>query len=544
MRRAAIATLVAAAALAAAAPARAAVVSDSGGTLRYVAAAGARNVVSFDESVPGTVVVRRFASAQDDDAIAATGCTTLTAGSAYACSGVTQVIADAGNGADVLDAGGTELGGTGLSTASATLTGGDGSDVLSGGAGDDVLDGGADADRLLGGAGQDRLAGGDGSDDLSGGAGDDTLTGGDEDDPFAPGGSDTLRGDAGDDDLFAAAGTISGGTGVDRANVTAVGLVPPAVTVTLDGTADDGVAGSGLNVLPDVEDVTASALGVGGAPGSVVLVGSAATNVLEAHAPATIVGGGGNDILTGSSWNDTIDARDGYADRVKCGAGTDVALVDSVDVVSQDCETVTLSATPVADGDHPPTVAFTKPSGTKTLAPDKAIPLTVAASDDRGVAKVQFLDGDRLVCEDVAAPFTCAYRPRGDDVGRDTLIAIAIDGAQQTATAVKPIVLSRFTARGLTLNVRRVHGRLRTSGRLRMPATVTAKQGCHGARVTVTAKAGKHTLATHRAKLSSRCGYHATFSLGARGRTRLTFRTSFGGNAVLRARSASRRIAG
>ena len=65
-----------------------------------------------------------------------------------------------------------------------------------------------------------------------------------------------------------------------------------------------------------------------------------------------------------------------------------------------------------------------------------APPLTIR-TDDRGVAKVQFFDDDRLLCEVTAAPFNCAYQPRGADVGRNTLIAVASDGAGQTTSVVR-----------------------------------------------------------------------------------------------------------
>ena len=74
--------------------------------------------------------------------------------------------------------------------------------------------------------------------------------------------------------------------------------------------------------------------------------------------------------------------------------------------------------------------------------------LSVNATDDRGLAKVQFFDDDRLLCEDTAAPFNCAYQPRGGDVGRNTLIAVAIDGAGQTTSAVRAVTVRRFAAQG------------------------------------------------------------------------------------------------
>lgn len=63
--------------------------------------------------------------------------------------------------------------------------GGDGADVLRGGSADDLLQGEAGQDFLYGGAGGDQLSGGDGDDQLTGGAGANLLSGG--------AGSDTAR---------------------------------------------------------------------------------------------------------------------------------------------------------------------------------------------------------------------------------------------------------------------------------------------------------------------------------------------------------------
>ena len=68
-----------------------------------------------------------------------------------------------------------------------------------------------------------------------------------------------------------------------------------------------------------------------------------------------------------------------------------------------------------AADDKPPTVAWVTPKAGAKLG--NTTTLTVTAADDRGVALVRFLDDDRVVCEDTAAPYTCAYAPRGEDVG-------------------------------------------------------------------------------------------------------------------------------
>ena len=153
-----------------------------------------------------------------------------------------------------------------------------------------------------------------------------------------------------------------------------------------------------------------------------------------------ITGGGGNDLLTGGPHDDVIDARDGFADRVSCGGGTDHALADSVDSVTAGCESVQRLPEPaVAVDDAPPAISLSQPGLGAVFTVGRGHTLAADATDDRGVAKVQFMLGDRLLCEDASAPFTCAYIPTNGDVGRQTVVAIAIDTRQQTATALGSI---------------------------------------------------------------------------------------------------------
>ena len=87
--------------------------------------------------------------------------------------------------------------------------------------------------RSVAGRAPTSLVGGPGSDGLFGAAGRDSLAGG--------AGEDSVLGGPGD--------TVSGGTGID-AGYYAAGVL--AVTISLDGRVDDGEA---ADFLPDVEDV-------------------------------------------------------------------------------------------------------------------------------------------------------------------------------------------------------------------------------------------------------------------------------------------------
>jgi Ca2+-binding RTX toxin-like protein len=537
-RRRAITVVLTAAGLIGAAPAaaQAATLVNNAGLLTYTAAPGHVNDVTFTETPPGsgTVTVTRNAP-PDDDPITAVGCTDVTpagatAATVFTCTAVTAITANAADQNDSLAAAGTAI--------PVTFSGGAGDDVLTGAGGADTIDGGAGADDVSGGDGNDVLDGGADDDVVSGGAGTDIVGGGSED--------DVLDGGLGPD-------TIRGGTGIDL--VSYFSATAETISVTLDDLANDGVAGEGDNVASDVDDVIVSSAGPpatpGGAaaPGNVTVTGTATSNSLQVlGGNSLIVGGRGNDLLAGGPNNDTIDARDGFFDRVQCGGGVDTAIVDTLDVTSG-CENVQLLDVGNANDDRPPAVAFTSPAPNARL--DAGVTtLQATASDDKGVVKVQFIDDDRIVCEDTTAPYTCAYQPRGEDVGRNTLAVTAIDTAQQTATQTRTVVVGRFATTRVSLRLTPTRDRsgpvrFTASGIVTRPSLVTPASGCAGGTVTVTVKAGTRTISTRRANLRDNCTYRLTATFGDRsrfrGRRSLRVRARFGGNEVLAPRSSATR---
>lgn len=143
-----------------------------------------------------------------------------------------------------------------------------------------------------------RLMGGAGNDTLNGGPGDDVLIG--------EGGADILNGRDGRDTADYSARTAP-------------------VSVSLNGTADDGEAGEGDNVGSDVEIL------VGGS-GDDQLAGDDADNVLLGNAGNDILGAGaGNDQLDGGAGDDTLAGGDG-ADVLTGGDGNDTANYSSSNV--------------------------------------------------------------------------------------------------------------------------------------------------------------------------------------------------------------------
>ena len=375
---------------------------------------------------------------------------------------------------------------------------------------------------------------------VNGGPGADTATTGTGDDTFdGEGGRDTFDGGPGDDVLQGGvdADTLTGGAGFDLVDYSDR-LAAEPVTVTLDDQANDGEPGEN-DAITTVEDIT-------GGGGDDRLTGDAFYNVLTGTGGNdTIDPAGGEDVASGESGDDTFLVRDGFADRVLCGPGVDTVTADQLDRVESDCESVSVADTAVAREDRPPTVSFAGPSANAFLPTASASTITALAADDRGVAEVQLVDDGRIVATDTTAPYTFQYRPRGDDVGRNTLVLVAVDTAGQTASAVRPLRVARFAPRALVGTVTPTRDRFapfeyRTKGRIRLPRGVTRLQGCGKGRVSVQVKRGSKTISSRRVALGKKCGFSSRVVFYERsrvGRGTLRFVVRFLGNSVLIPRS-------
>ena len=195
--------------------------------------------------------------------------------------------------------------------------------------------------------------------------------------------------------------------------------------------------------------------------------------------------------------------------------------------------------------DAPPSVSFTRPAAGAFLSGSPRLAAT--AADDRGVASVRFMAGERVICTDTTAPYECDYGLTADDVGRTTLVAIATDTAGQTGAALRGVRVSRFSAPAVTARTtpaldRRRPFRFTTSGIVRMPAGLKRAQGCASGDVAVQIKAARKTISTRRVALTRTCVYRSSVSFRSRNRFpkrgKLTVRVRFLGNAVLGPRRA------
>ncbi|MBL8339773.1 MAG: calcium-binding protein, partial [Rhodoferax sp.] len=255
---------------------------------------------------------------------------------------VTRIVANGGNGNDVIDIDPGVLdpvelmGGSGedillAGGGAAFIQGGAGKDVIKGSSTDDRLygysesgsgdDGAPDdiqgrggndqlygqggADQLDGGEGNDSLYGGVGKDNLFGGAGNDSLVGGiDMDLLYGEQGDDVLMGDAGEDWLY-------GGAGNDTLYGFGIGLG-----------ADDGAR----DLL--FGDFGAGHIGandrMGGNSGNDSLFGQLGNDYLAGEdGDDTASGGAGDDEILGGSGADQIDGDAGN-DLIRGGSGVDL----------------------------------------------------------------------------------------------------------------------------------------------------------------------------------------------------------------------------
>ena len=297
-----------------AAPSYAATATTADGNLRYTAAAGEVNNVSFARVSGDTFRVTELGAT----IAAGTGCTQESA-SVVSCTTRRgrPIIAALGDQNDTARS---------RTSRRVQLFGQDGNDRLAGASGRDRLDGGNGDDNLTGGSGRDALRGGSGNDVLDGGFGSDVENGGSGDDGFSqgavPNGADSLTGD----------------TGVDTVDY---GPRTARVEVTVDDVQNDGDirVSERDNVRTTVDRV----------------VGGAATDLLVGRdgADDTLVGGAGDDVLNPRRGNDHIDGgpgidqlylRDLSFDDAVCGDGVDSVAADARDTTGADCEKVRRTA--------------------------------------------------------------------------------------------------------------------------------------------------------------------------------------------------------
>lgn len=207
------------------------------------------------------------------------------------------------------------------------LYGGPGNDRIWAGAGVDALFGELGNDKLYGEAGDDWISGGAGNDFLQGGSGDDRLRGDDGDDHLDGSiGNNDLAGGAGNDVLYytdtalpvpvnsVGFSTFDGGSGIDTLKLDVSGIFD--VGGDLHGVLGvfQGADGSG-NITYSTDPFEGSEIRVGSFKGIERFELSDDCNRLDfaTDAAVTVVGGNGDDVMTGRD-NDQTFIGGGGAD--------------------------------------------------------------------------------------------------------------------------------------------------------------------------------------------------------------------------------------
>jgi Ca2+-binding RTX toxin-like protein len=295
----------------------------SAGEVDIFAAAGVENTLTITANVnpngPETVVFSDPADVINADASAATECSGEGTNTVTCVEEYEIWFANVDDLADDVTANGT-LGGE-----------------ISGGSGGDTIIG---SDNNLT---DEEHFGDDGEDDMNGRGGSDELTG-DE-------GNDTVRGGPGEDFLYEdyedGNDLYDGGEGTDEYEIESDFANDVSVINLAAGTArHTGPGVDETDSIPNMEDADVIA------PfGPATVTGTEGANVIRTgQGNDNIAPLGGADVVRAEGGNDTIDARDGFADNVRCGNGTDTVQADQHDQLS-DCENVTIEQRRAAGAD-------------------------------------------------------------------------------------------------------------------------------------------------------------------------------------------------
>ncbi|HEX3615074.1 MAG TPA: hypothetical protein VHU61_00945 [Solirubrobacteraceae bacterium] len=176
-----------------------------------------------------------------------------------------------------------------------------------------------------------------------------------------------------------------------------------------------------------------------------------------------------------------------------------------------------------------PALTISAPSDGATLA----IPQTTISGTTTDSAGITSLTVDGT---DVTLGSGGAFSDSVDlPVGANTITAVATDADGLTTTRTASVTVAKQTATSLGTKIKRgKHHRYTLTGKLKLPAGVSATQGCSG-KITVTARRGRRKVGAATAKVSARCTWSARFRakhLKRHGKLKVT--VAFKGNAAIK----------
>ncbi len=189
--------------------------------------------------------------------------------------------------------------------------------------------------------------------------------------------------------------------------------------------------------------------------------------------------------------------------------------------------------------DAAPTATVTSPTDNQVIDPDSGqVTVTANATDDLGVASVQFLLNGNSIGSDTTAPYSATFTPTGADVGRHSLTVVATDTSGQTASDSAPFSVDRFTTTGVSGDIspgtdKKGQRKFTTTGSVTLPTGMTAAQGCGKGTVDVTLSNNAKTVVTT-AKVGADCSYTAKSAFSYKnGPKKMDVTAEFSGNEVL-----------
>lgn len=230
----------------------------------------------------------------------------------------------------------------------------------------------------------------------------------------------------------------------------------------LTGTAVGEVAVSGGGVTVDVLTTNAWS---GGFNGAVRITNTAFPSPITSFEVVFQLGGGAS--ISGTPWNGNITAPDASGSRtatqpswlptqpIMAGQTWDVGFPGSGTFVSSTVVSVKINGQAIAIGGGgggggvdttAPTVALSSSSTSVTSA--GTVTLSATASDNVGVARVEFRDGTTLVTTDTSSPFSASVALSSANNGTHTYTAKAFDAAGNSATSAAVTVTVNIATGG------------------------------------------------------------------------------------------------
>jgi hypothetical protein len=221
-------------------------------------------------------------------------------------------------------------------------------------------------------------------------------------------------------------------------------------------------------------------------------------------------------------------------------SGQTAAATASVTVVeANNCQPPTEPPPAAPTGSIPNSVRVIKQGGTS---------VTATASAEAGVAKVEFLLGERLVCTVTAAPYTCNVVPRLEDVGIQTLSVVITDTVGQATTLTRQVNVPRFKSQGVELTVSKTKGKKKGTqkrtivAKVLPPAGETAADACPDGVLTFVVNRRNRAFINTQLDLKADCTSTLRFSAKKAKKKRFEVQARFPGNTVLERAKSSRRF--